>query len=120
MRPFVLLIGCSEANTEYARPEVTKRFELIQVGDSVEKVYRTIGPPLFIDLNPDQSGNGAYRQESLKHTDLKTVVRFSTETNKELYLTYSQPKKMGKNYVLYAVDIREGKVFRKLGPSYQD
>jgi hypothetical protein len=115
-----LATGCYEAKTEFNHPQLARRFELVRVGDAVEKVYENIGPPLFIDVNPDKAGSGAYRQESFGRTDLASVLSVSSETNKELYLTYSQPQRAGQNYVLYAVYIREGKVFRKIGPSYQD
>jgi hypothetical protein len=117
-----ILTGCSEWNTRYGHPDLKAKFKLIQTGDSVETVYATIGPPLFIDVNPDRAGSGAYQQESLGTVDLSVVMRVSADTNKELYLTYSHPKKGkgGKNYILYAIDIRGGKVFRKVGPSYQD
>jgi hypothetical protein len=116
----LIVAGCSEQNTEYSQTRLPDTFEHITIGDSVEQVYATIGPPLFVDVNPDLKGNGGYQTTSLGRTDLSAVRQVLADTNKGLYLVYSQPKKAGKNYILYQIEIRDGKVFQKSGPSYQD
>jgi hypothetical protein len=115
----LLAVSCSKFNTEYSQPEIPAKFEFVKVGDPVEKVYATLGVPMFIDANLNRSG-GTYRQESLGKVNLENVLLACSNTNVELTLIYSQPKTSGKNYILYEVVVREGRVSEKAGPSYQD
>jgi hypothetical protein len=119
----VLLLGCSpiaELNTQYSRPDLKKQFAAVKVGDSVRGMYDILGPPLCMDINPDRFGNGAYRQVRSSDVSLSAVMEVATNSNKEAYLIYSQPKKAGKDYLLFRVDVHDGQVFRKEGPAYMD
>ena len=114
------LSGCGKGNTTFSRPDLPVNFGTIQAGDSVERVYAVLGDPLRIDLNADRAGGGAYQLETLERVNLETVLAFSGDTNKIVYLVYSGPKSAGKRYVLYIVEVSGGKVASTPMPSYQD
>ena len=115
--------GCTpiaDLNTQYSRPDLKNTFGLIQIGESVENVYKIIGPPLFVRINPDRFGDGAYRQTYVEDTTVAAVAALAANTNYELYLSYTYPKRAGKDYLQYFVHVRDGKVFRRGGPVYAD
>ena len=120
---FVMWCGCSPVadwNTQYSQPNLKKHFSEVKVGDSIENVYRTIGPPLWVHINHDVQGSGAYKQETSFDVSISTLMTIATNANKELLMVYSQPKKAGKDYLYFYVQIHYGKVSRKQGPVYMD
>lgn len=111
----ILMTGCDRMNTEYSRPDLPRRFSLIQVGDSVEKVYETLGAPLHIDVND----RGAFHPRSLEGVDILLVKQVLTNINKEVHMFYSRPKK-GAHYLAYELGIGQDKVYTKVGPLAMD
>jgi hypothetical protein len=110
--------GCMKMNTDYSRSDLPEKFPLVQIGDSLEKVYSALGPPLEIDVNPDRSSN-VFQNETLKTVDIVTAQEILRDTNKEIYLTYSRPKR-GDSFYLYWITVTDGKVSAKQGPNPMD
>jgi hypothetical protein len=112
--------GCWEAGTQYSNADVKRKFCSVEQGDSLHNVYEKLGPPLFVTINRDVSGYGANRLERVGADETNRWATLMGDTNTEICLHYSQPKKGGDWFKLYVVRLREGKVVTKEGPAYMD
>ena len=103
--------GCGhQFETQYANVRVKDRCWRIITGDSVEKVYEELGQPLFLEINRDRAGEGAWRMERSYEVDLAFVQEFTRDTNVAVYLHYSTPTARARGYVRYEVDVSGGRV----------
>ena len=104
-----------ERNTVYASPSVKLEFRKVQVGTAVSDLYRLLGPPLVISINPDKSGTGAYRQTIDHDTRFEHVHALLRDEILEVYLYYSLPKNFAHEYYMYRIDASGGKVVQLQG-----
>jgi hypothetical protein len=109
-----------DENTLYAGPAVKLQFARIRDGASVDDVYALLGLPLVASVNPDRSGDGAYRQYTETEIGLSHVKRLLGNTNMEVYLFYSLPRRVSGHHYMYRVDLHSSYVIRHCGPVHMD
>ncbi len=110
-----------ERNTLYAGLTVKREFRNLKIGTPLDEVYRLIGPPLVVSVNPDRTGNGAYRQAYDPDTSFAHVKRLLEDAKVELYMHYSLPKSKGTgDYYMYRIDLHGERVFRKCERAWMD
>jgi hypothetical protein len=109
-----------EKNTVYGPGFKKNRFSHLLEGATLDQVYGNVGPPLFIDVNPDRQGNGAYRQTRDDEVSLQHAKNLVADTNTEIYLVYSSMRRSSKDYYLYRLDVWDSKVFRRIERQHMD
>ena len=119
---FVLLgkFSPKELNTRYSSSSVPKLFNQVNAGLPVKEIYSKLGPPLYLQINPELAGIGAYQQIVSKNTLLEEVEKYSPQSNKLISLVYSEQKWKTFNYNLYFVNVLTGVVVEVGGPIPMD
>lgn len=112
--PFFVIFALSEChnpfNTEYSNNGIPHKWNNIRVGDSVESVYRELGSPLHVDINPDGTDAGAANKQRTTQVELASIACVISNPNSVLYLNYSWPDVGSRGYYRYQIEIRRGKV----------
>ncbi len=115
----VLVLGiltvsaCGKFRTDYANANVKKQWHLVAVGDSIQSVYKKVGVPLFIEVNSDRAGDGAYRTVRDTNVEASHLEALSSNTNVALHLFYSWPARNASGHFRYQADVVWGVVVGK-------
>ena len=102
-----------EFRTDYSSGTLKQQWQLVAAGDSIQSLYAKVGAPLFVAVNSDRAGSGAYCQTRDGDTEPLHLERFSPDTNVALYLHYSWPAEGASGYYRYEADVVGGVVVQK-------
>jgi hypothetical protein len=109
----------TDLNTRLAGSDLARGFPQIKHGDSVEDVYRLLGPPHYVGVVPPGE-LGPHKQHTDGDVRLSHLKELCASTNAYLSLVYSTARLRRWPYNLYYVNLTGAFVWRFDGPVRMD
>jgi hypothetical protein len=121
----IFLTACiptvADKNTRYSRNSLQEAFSTIVSGDSLATVDSKVGPPLFALFSGAVVEEPYWGwSERVYEYDEERIVAASTNRKLRVFLVYSEPKNPNRNYMLYRVEMKDGKVHEAYGSMEMD